>query len=158
MTKALTASQIFDEAAKQVTEIMPWDLEELLESDTRPFILDVREPLEFDMLKIKDSMNVPRGILENACDYNYAETEPELIKHKNRPILIVCRSGNRSAAAALTMQLMGYTDVASLKLGVKGWNDFDGPLQDMDGNTVDPEKADELLNPAVKPDQLNPKR
>jgi rhodanese-related sulfurtransferase len=39
--------------------------------------------------------------------------------------VLICRSGNRSVLAALTMQQMGFENVRSLKLGIKGWNDND---------------------------------
>lgn len=154
--KFQSASQLFDAAAKQINEIMPWDFEELLENQAELFILDVRERDEFVQARLKGSFNVPRGILENACDYDYAETEPELINAKNKPIVVLCRSGNRSAAAALVMTAMGYSDVVSLKLGIKGWND--GELVDDNGKILDGERADAILNPPVRDDQLNPDR
>ena len=36
------------EVAKVVEEVMPWDLEEVLEGVATPLILDIREPYEFD--------------------------------------------------------------------------------------------------------------
>jgi rhodanese-related sulfurtransferase len=41
------------------------------------------------------------------------------------PHKLICRSGNRSVLAALTMRQMGFENVRSLKLGIKGWNDND---------------------------------
>ena len=58
-------------------------------------------------MHIKDSINVPRGILETACEYNFEETVPELVKARDKEIILVCRSGNRSVFAAEVMQQMG---------------------------------------------------
>jgi rhodanese-related sulfurtransferase len=138
----------------QVEEVFPWDLETLLENDVPPLLLDIREPYEFDELHIKDALNVPRGILETACEYNYEETVPELAAARDREIVVICRSGNRSVLAAHTMQLMGYQKVKSLKTGVRGWNDYELPLQSVTGAVIDPDDAEERLAPNLRPEQL----
>jgi rhodanese-related sulfurtransferase len=107
-------------------------------------------------MHIKISINIPRGILESACDYDYSETEPKLVNNHEQEIIIICRSGNRSVMAASTMQEMGYNNTASLKTGLKGWNDFDQPLADSNGNKVDADIAKMFLNPEIKPEQTMP--
>ena len=109
-------------------------------------------------MHIAGSLNVPRGILEAACEYDYAETEPELVEARRRPIVVVCRSGNRSALAAYVMKLIGYEDVSSLKLGIKGWNDGDLPLVDGVGNTVDADDAAAVIERELAPEQIDPAR
>jgi len=148
---------LINECLKNVDEIFPWDLEEILKTDHSPFLLDIREPYEFERLHIKGSMNVPRGILESSCDYGYDETVPELVRARDKEVIVICRSGNRSTLAAYTMQLMGYQSVKSLKTGVKGWNDYELPLQDKNGQPVDIDKADTILMPQVRADQMRPK-
>jgi len=139
-----------------VPEIMPWDLEEKLQADTRPLLLDIREADEFAAMRIDGSINVPRGILEGACDWGYDDTIPELVEARDREVVVICKSGNRSALAAETMQKMGYQNVVSLKSGLRGWNDYDQPLLDKDGNTVDPDDADEFMRSKVSPEQMGP--
>ena len=152
-----TFQNLIKESLKSVDEIFPWDLQELLETENPPFLLDIREPYEFNTFHLKNSLNVPRGILESACDYGYDETEPELVKARDKDIIVICRSGNRSILAAYTMQLMGYQSVKSLKTGIKGWNEYELPLQDMKGKIVDIDEADTILAPHVRPDQMPPK-
>ena len=65
--------------------------------------------------------------------------------------------GNRSIMAASTMQQMGYSNIASLKTGLKGWNDYDQPLIDHNENIIDAEAAEEFLSPVVNPEQFSPK-
>lgn len=145
-------------AAADVREIMPWDLERMQREDSRLMVLDVRERSEFEAAHIAGSLNVPRGILEAACEYDYAETEPELVAARDRPVVVVCRSGNRSALAASVMQLLGYADVASLKLGIKGWNDADFPLVDCRSVAVDADDAAHLIEPKLAAEQMDPAR
>jgi rhodanese-related sulfurtransferase len=144
-----------DSEHNRVNEIMPWDLTEMLEADA-PLLLDVREPDEFKMAHIRNSLCVPRGVLESACDYDYEETEPELVTARERDIVVICRSGYRSVLACSVMQLMGYRSVVSLKTGIKGWNDYDQPLFDADDNEMDGDEAWDLLNQPIREDQKSP--
>lgn len=148
-----TFTQMVDECLKHIREIFPWDLAEKLQ-ESRPLIIDVREPYEFDAMHIEGSINVPRGILESACEFDYEETVPELAKARDKEVIVVCRSGRRSALAALVMQEMGYGKAISLKTGLRGWNEFEQPMIDKDGNVVDIDDADEYFTTKLKPEQL----
>ncbi|MBT3195332.1 MAG: rhodanese-like domain-containing protein [Candidatus Ruthia sp.] len=143
-------------ALRSVEEVLPWDLEEEIEQDLNLIVLDIREPSEFEMMHIKDSIHVPRGVLEGACVWNYDDTIPALAQARDQNIVVVCRSGNRSVLAALTMQQMGFEHVRSLKLGIKGWNDNDLEMLNNQGDIVDINQIDEWLNKAVPEDKLKP--
>ena len=144
------------EALTRVKEIMPWDLSRALAAGNKPLLLDVREPVEFALLHIPDSINVPRGVLEQSCEWDYDETVPELVAKREREIVVICRSGKRSALAADVMQKMGFANVASLKTGVRGWNDYEQPLVDTNGNALDADAVDVLLVPRLRSDQRKP--
>ncbi len=148
--------ELISNCLTDVREIMPWDLEERLEANPDLLILDVREPTEFDAMHIAGSMNVPRGILESACEWDYEETEPELVRAREREIVVVCRSGNRSILAANSLQVLGYENVVSLQTGVRGWKDYDQPLVDAEGKDVDLDDADVYFTPTLRPEQLRP--
>lgn len=150
-----TFNDLISDVSQNVTEIFPWDLEEILKNRT-PFLIDVREANEYDAMHIKQSINVPRGILETACDYNYDETIPELVTNREQEIIVICRSGNRSILAADTMQQMGFTNVFSLKTGVRGWNEYDQDLLDHQNQIVDPDNAEEFLKSKVRENQQAP--
>ncbi|HIM54355.1 MAG TPA: rhodanese-like domain-containing protein [Gammaproteobacteria bacterium] len=141
-------------ALGSVDEVLPWDLEEEIEQNPKLIVLDIRELDEFEMMHIKDSLHVPRGVLEGACVWNYDDTVPVLAQGRDQNIVVVCRSGNRSALAALTMQQMGFERVRSLKLGIKGWNDNDLEMVNNQGDIVDIDQIDEWLNRAVPEDKL----
>jgi rhodanese-related sulfurtransferase len=107
-------------------------------------------------MHIPDSINVPRGILENACEWNFEETEPELVTAREKPVLLVCRSGNRTTLAAYTLQLMGYDNVISLKTGLRGWSDYELPMVDIEEKPVDMEDADRYFANKILPEQRDP--
>lgn len=148
--------ELIRECLTDVTEIMPWDLEERLMQNPDVLILDVREQEEFDRMHIPNSMCVPRGILESACEWEFEETEPELVQARHREVVVVCRSGHRSVLAVHSLQVLGFENAASLKTGLRGWNDYEQPLQDMDGNAVDPDEGDEYFTTRVLTDQMKP--
>jgi rhodanese-related sulfurtransferase len=147
---------LISEALSRVREIFPWDLNERLNSQNEVLLIDVRERSEFAELNIPHSINVPRGILEQSCEWNYDETLPELARSREQDIVLICRSGKRSVLAADVMLKMGFTKVISLKLGVKGWNDSELPIQDGEGKLLNPDQGDDLLAPHLRKEQRAP--
>ena len=131
--------------------------DEKLDEGNTPLLLDVREPYEFDAMHIKGSLNVPRGILETACEYDYEETVPELVESRNKEVIIICRSGNRSIFVAEVMQKLGYKNVVSLKTGLRGWSDYEQPMFDKDNNEVSEDDAIEYFTTHLRPEQMTPK-
>ena len=156
-SKMESYGDIVAEALQRVREIMPWDLSRSLAAGSKPILLDVREPSEFATLSIPGSINVPRGILEQSCEWDFDETVPELAKGREQEIVVICRSGLRSVLAADILQRMGFTDVVSLKTGVRGWNDYEQPIKGANGVPIDADAADVLLAPKVRSDQRKPK-
>lgn len=153
---AKTFNELIEDALSQgVKEIFPWDVEDFRKKHPDALLLDIREQDEYDGAHIKNTHHVPRGILEQSCEWDYAETIPKLVRARKKPILVICRSGNRSVLAALTMSMLGYEDVTSLKTGIKGWNDSDLPLVDKSGFPADPDWVDGFFNPPVREEQLS---
>lgn len=75
------------------------------------FVLDVREIDEWEAVHIPDATLIPLGELESRLD--------EL--PKDQDILVVCRSGNRSATGRDILLNAGFTNVASLSGGMNDW-------------------------------------
>jgi len=63
-----TFQALIADALQRVEELFPWDLAEKLAADSDILLVDIREPYEFDAMHIRGSLNVPRGILEMACE------------------------------------------------------------------------------------------
>ncbi len=149
--------QLVEDVLPEINELFPWDVSEKLDNKEDLLIVDIREPYEYDSLRIQNSVNVPRGILESACDYGYEETVPVLAAAREDQVVLVCRSGNRSVLAAKVMQLMGYTQVYSMKTGMAGWNDYELPMINKDEQPVSTDDGDEYFVSRVRPDQMPPK-
>lgn len=146
------------EARTRVREIMPWDLSPMLAADPPPMLLDVREPGEFARLHLRGSINVPRGVLEQACEWDYEETVPTLAAGRDQEIVLICRNGNRSVLAADVMLRLGFGRVVSLRSGLRGWVDYEQPVTDALGAGLDVDAADALLASQLRPEQRKPKK
>lgn len=152
-----TFNELVAKSAENVSEIFPWDLEERLQENPSLLLLDIREPYEFEAMHIENSINVPRGVLETACEYDYEETVPLLVEARDKEVIVACRSGNRSIFACEVMQKMGYQNVVSLKTGLRGWSDYEQPLFDKDGTEIDEDDAINYFTSSIREDQMAPK-
>ena len=123
----LTAADLVADARRQIREIGPQQLSAL--ADT-PALIDVREPAEFDTGHIAGAVNIPRGVLEFQVDAHpsVANVSDPALSHKDRQIVVYCRTGGRAALAALSLQRMGFSDVRSIGGGVTDWTAAGLPL------------------------------
>ncbi|MCI5051667.1 MAG: rhodanese-like domain-containing protein [Simkaniaceae bacterium] len=97
------------------------DLEAILEQARRvveevetigdEVLIDVREENEWEKGHIEGAIHIPRGLLEFQIEKH--------VKDKSQPILLYCAGGARSLVAALTLKNLGFTEVKSLKHGIK---------------------------------------
>lgn len=151
-----TYMQLVEQMAENVQEVFPWDVEEDIPGKRFKLIIDIRESYEFTAMRIKDSINIPRGVIESACEWNYEETQPQLVNARDKNILIICRSGHRSILACHTMQLLGYENVYSLKTGLRGWFEYEMPLVNANNKIVDEDTAEDFFTSQVRTEQLSP--
>ena len=151
-----TFADLVKECETTTREIFPWDLDEEIAAGRDMLLLDVREPYEFDVMHIEGSINVPRGVLESAAEWDYEETEPELVAARNRYVVVICRSGSRSLLAAANLSMMGFKNVVNLKTGLRGWNDYELPLVDQAYGPVTIQEGDAYLANKVLPEQRRP--
>ena len=151
-----TFRTLIDEILPEINEVFPWDLDEKTNSTDDILLIDITEPDEYATVHIQNSINVPRGILETSCDWGYEDTLPELAAARDKEVIVICRSGNRSALAAYTMQLMGFKRVSSLKTGLRGWFDYELALYDSQGKQVDEDEADAYFSKSPRPEQMGP--
>ena len=150
-------TDLLADALTRVTELMPWDLQPRLALAQPPLLLDVREPAEFAQVRLAGSLNVPRGLLEQACEWDFDDTVPALAGGRNTEIVVLCRSGKRSVLAADLMLTLGFRNVVSLKTGLRGWNDAELPLIDATGGPADVDAAEAWLASRVRADQRRPR-
>lgn len=84
-------------------------------------VLDVREDSEFKSGHILNAKWIPLGKL--------ATRTGELEKYREQPIVVVCRSGQRSASACSALGKQGFTQAYNLSGGVMGWQKSNLPLE-----------------------------
>lgn len=91
-------------------------------------VLDVREPGEFMAGSISGAMNVPRGVLEPAADFNYPGANPLLRDCRGDNWLVLCRTGGRAAMATDVLQKMGFENVTNIVGGMNAWTEANKPV------------------------------
>ncbi len=84
-------------------------------------VLDVREPNEYASGHVLNAKHIPLGKLK--------ERMGELEKYKDRPVVVVCRSGNRSGTACFLLGKQGFTQAHNLAGGVQAWQKNKLPLE-----------------------------
>jgi sulfur-carrier protein adenylyltransferase/sulfurtransferase len=112
------ASQATGAAVSQ-TEITPVELKKRLDAGDKLFILDVREPNEYQINKIAGSTLIPLGELPR----RYQELP------KDVEIITQCKMGGRSAKAQDFLKSVGFDKVTNLKGGILEWIDKVDPSQ-----------------------------
>ncbi|TVP88601.1 MAG: MBL fold metallo-hydrolase [Thioalkalivibrio sp.] len=120
----LTPDALLEEAAATVTDIDTEGLRELIETDPRHVVIDVRTQTEValtgGMIRSHRTLNMPRGWLE-------FHIERELLD-PDTPIVVYCGQNLRSLPAAMTLQQMGFTNVYNYPDGFFEWRDAGLPL------------------------------
>jgi rhodanese-related sulfurtransferase len=76
-------------------------------------VIDVREPAEFAQSHILNSRNVPLGEIEARLK--------DLERHKEKPVIVACATGNRSGSAAALLRKHGFANVVNLSGGIAAW-------------------------------------
>jgi|SRR5579862_104056 len=104
-----------EEAPSTVTnipEITPRDLKSRLDKGDDLYILDVREPHEYDICNLNGHL-IPLGELPRRV--HELDSSREIVAH--------CRSGKRSAEAVEFLQKAGFRKIWNLKGGILAWSD-----------------------------------
>lgn len=100
-------------ARSPVEQISPSELKERLASSSRPFLLDVREPHEWEIGNLGE---------EGAVLVPYAELSHRLNElPREHPVVVYCQVGVRSALVAETLMEQGFKEVFNLKGGYLAW-------------------------------------
>ena len=104
-----------DMAPDEISEIDPSELAERLATAEPPFLLDVREPYEWNIANLEDggAVLIPLGEVQDRLDEIPTDRE----------VVVYCRSGQRSAAAVRTLLAAGLPRVHNLRGGVLAWAD-----------------------------------
>ena len=101
-----TAAELIAEAQTQISALDIPSAKALYDGSENAVIIDVREADSAAKSKLKDSVNISRGLVEMRV--------PKLCANPDTLILTHCGGGGRASLAALTLQAMGYTNVHAI--------------------------------------------
>ncbi|HYT10377.1 MAG TPA: adenylyltransferase/sulfurtransferase MoeZ [Mycobacteriales bacterium] len=106
---------VSDEAQRAASgsTITATELKEMLDAGKDPYLVDVREPVEFEIVKIPGSVLVPKDRILSG------EALAEL--PQDRQVVLYCRTGVRSAEALAAVKNAGFRDAVHVQGGVTAW-------------------------------------
>jgi rhodanese-related sulfurtransferase len=112
---------VSDEAAEATlnSTITARELKELQDSGKDIFLVDVREPAEYEIVSIKGSTLIPKGEILSGEALSRFPQDKQIVLH--------CKSGVRSAEALAALKAAGFKDAVHVQGGIVSWV-----------NTVDP--------------------
>ena len=120
----ISRDQLVQLAKSEITEISAQELKQRLQKHEALTLVDVREREEFVQGHIPAATFIPRGYLELQIEQHQMD--------RDKPLVVYCAGGVRSALAARNLKEMGYTNVISLIGGFNGWKnagfDFKVPI------------------------------
>jgi adenylyltransferase/sulfurtransferase len=100
------------EAARGST-ITAAELKDMKDSGKDFLLVDVREPAEYEIVKIPGSVLIPKGeILSGAALAQLPQ---------DKPVVLYCKTGIRSAEALAALKNAGFSDATHVQGGVIGW-------------------------------------
>jgi rhodanese-related sulfurtransferase len=127
MSERRTVADMVREAKSRIEELSVDELQAEIESGDVT-VIDIRDPREqWERGAIPGAKSMPRGMLEFWFDpeSNYFRGGLDF----DHRYVLYCGGGGRSALAADVLQQLGYTNVAHLTLGFKGWKEAGGVVE-----------------------------
>jgi molybdopterin/thiamine biosynthesis adenylyltransferase/rhodanese-related sulfurtransferase len=100
------------EAAKGST-ITATELKAKIDAGDDFLLVDVREPAEYEIIKIPGSVLIPKGDILNGSALAQLP--------QDKPVVLYCKSGVRSAEALAALKDAGFADATHVQGGVLGW-------------------------------------
>jgi rhodanese-related sulfurtransferase len=95
-----------------VKEISVTEFKAMRDAGRDHVLLDVREPFEIELAQIAGSLNVPMAEVPARLDE----------VPRDRAIVVMCHSGQRSGRVARFLEQNGYTEVVNLAGGIDAWS------------------------------------
>jgi rhodanese-related sulfurtransferase len=84
-------------------------------------VLDIRDTGEYNGGRIPKSKNIPLAELDKRVE--------DLARFKDKPVIVACRSNNRSGAAARLLKARGFNNVYQLAGGFAAWQQASLPVE-----------------------------
>lgn len=112
--------RLVDQARKNISETDVATVRQRLDRGDTFELVDVREDHEWEMGHIPGAVHLGKGIIERDIEKTFPDPDTEIV--------LYCGGGYRSALVADNLRRMGYTNVASMDGGWRGWTEagYDG--------------------------------
>jgi len=109
---ALNSFSCKNEVGSEIEVVTTEEMQAILKMD-QVQLVDVRTPEEFSEGYIKNAQNI---------DYNSPTFEEDILKlNKQKPVMLYCHSGGRSAKCAQKLKEAGFKKIYDLKGGISKW-------------------------------------
>jgi rhodanese-related sulfurtransferase len=112
---------LVEETKPRIREVSIAAVKAMLDRAAPFHLIDVREDSEWVKGHLPRAQHLCKGIIERDIE--------SAIPALDAPIILYCGGGFRSALAADNLQKMGYTDVASMDGGWRGWTEAGLPVE-----------------------------
>jgi rhodanese-related sulfurtransferase len=112
---------IVDAARPRVREVSITEAQERLRANPNARFIDVREDDEWAKGHAAGAEHIGKGVIERDIEQKVPDKSTELI--------LYCGGGFRSVLAADALRQMGYTNVASMDGGWRGWQAAGAPVE-----------------------------
>ena len=101
---------------KNYTDINSEQLKEMLKEKDKYQFVDVRTKQEYKHKRVK-------GFNKNIDYYKFARNHSMLERlSKDKPVVVMCQTGSRSAGACNLLTKLGHTEVYNFRRGIMAWN------------------------------------
>ncbi len=115
---AVVSMLFFHEARKSGPGLSPQQAITMVNAQNGLF-LDIRDGSDFKQGHIVDALHLPAAKLESRI--------AELEKHKNNPIIVVCKMGQAASAVSKTLKANGFEQVYKMTGGMMEWSNLQLP-------------------------------
>ena len=115
----MLAKDMMSQGMSGIKNVEPTLATQMINHDNA-IILDVREEKEFNEGHILNSIHIPLKSVEGKLK--------ELEKYKNRPVIVNCRSGQRSMTICSLLSKNGFEKVFNMGGGIMAWKNANLPV------------------------------
>jgi len=88
-------------------------------------LVDVREPYEWEAGRVEGAIHIPVNVIMSGAGGDL---------DKDKPVAVICRTGNRSELATMMLQARGF-DAHNVEGGMEAWEAAGLPFEAADGST-----------------------
>ena len=113
--------KLVEDTKSRIRELTVDDVKRKLDRGEKFHLVDVREESEWAKGHLPGAEHLGKGIIERDIETKIPDSAAEIV--------LYCGGGFRSALAADALQKMGYTNVASMDGGWRGWNEKGLPVE-----------------------------